>query len=152
MGWNDDDDVTPREIQQAVERHDLDEVKRLFEERPEFLRDADGLDIWLNNASWGGDLPLVKLLVDLGIGVNEPHDKELPEGPMGGAAAEGHIHVVQWFLDHGVNVNHVYKGRRRSMPLMSAAWRGHLEVVKLLCAHGADIHASWHCMNALTGC
>src|SRR5262245_2703673 len=98
MGWADENDDTPRKIDAAMRCGDLVEVRRSFTEHPEFLRYSDGLDTWLWRAAQRGDLPLVQLLVELGLSVNESSDKETPKTPIDAAAAQGHIEVVRWLL------------------------------------------------------
>lgn len=149
MGWGDPNDQTPRKINEAIEQNDVIQARKYFTDHPEFLRGPDGLDIWLWMFARRGNLPVVKLLVELGLSVNERNSEITPEGPIGSAADAGHLEIVKWLLEHGADINHTFRGVRRCMPLFGAARNGHLGVVKLLVEHGADIHSSWHCMNAL---
>jgi ankyrin repeat protein len=154
MSW---DPSISRIINVPFEAGDLVEFTRLLRAHPEYLRHVDGTDLWMWRAAMGGQLPFVQALVDLGLDVNVPKDREdpddpysCPEGPILQAASEGHLNVVRWLLDHGAKINYVVQGKPRCLPLMRAAGNGHIDVVKLLVEHGADVHATWKGVNALT--
>lgn len=149
MGFGDPDEIEiGRNIRGALREGDYEALRQLFTDHPDWLRNSNGTDYWLKLVARDGDLPAVKLLVELGIGVNEPSDLELPEGPIDGAATNGHAEVVKWLLDQGAEIHHYFRGIRRCMPLLGATMNGHFDVVKLLVEHGAEINLPWHGTNA----
>lgn len=149
MGWGDPNEIEiGGNIRDALREGDYETLRQLFTDHPDWLRHSRGTDYWLDLVASRGDLPAVKLLVELGIGVNEPNDLELPEGPIYMAAANGRTEVVKWLLDHGAEIHHVFRGIRRGLPLLAAARNGHFDIVKLLIEHGAEINLPWHGTNA----
>jgi uncharacterized protein len=146
MAWNDDVHWL---LLEAIERNDLEEFQRLLESYPDNIRYKDGTNVWLGFAARDGQLPFVKLLVELGVDLNEPTNLDMPEGAIDSAAMSGHTDTVLWLLEHGAKVNYEVEGQMRCLPLSGAAMEGHLEIVKLLVEHGADVNASWAGMNAL---
>lgn len=146
MGWQDPNDDTPRRISDAMFSGNVAEMRRLLVENPEFLRFADGSDPWLRGAAQIGALPIVKMLIELGIDLN---DETSGGTPLWTACAFGQIDVARWLLDHGARVNQVRQGQVTCDALKSAASNGHFDIVKLLVERGADIHASLHGINAL---
>lgn len=136
-------------LTEAFEKSDLAEFQRLLQDYPENLRYEDGTQEWLTRSAHEGMLEFAKLVVELGIDVNEPAYSDAPEGVVRMAAANGHLEVVRWLLENGAKINFTVDGQTRCFALTGAAAGGHLEIVKLLVEHGADIHASWAGMNAL---
>ena len=154
MAW---DPAVSRQINVPFEQGDVKEFTRLLLVHPEYLRHADGTDLWMWRAAMHGQIPLLQALIDLGLDVNEPRDREdpddpfyTPEGPILQAASEGHVDVVRWLLEHGAKINYIVQGKPRCLPLMQAASNGHYNVVKLLVEHGADINATWNRTNSVT--
>ena len=101
--------------------------------------------MWM--AAMEGKLPFLKLIVELGLDVNESCDLPDPdnpfctfEGPILHAASEGHVEVVRWLLEKGAKINYTVNGQVRCLPLLRAACHGHLDVVRQLVEHGADLH------------
>ena len=119
---------------------DVAEMRRLLTEHPEMLRTKEGHDYWLKSAARNGLLPVVEMLVDLGIDVNECDVVGL--APIEVASSKGQLEVVKWLLDHSANA-------KLPEAVLSATRGGHFEIVKLLVERGADIHESWHDVNAL---
>lgn len=144
MEW---DRETYRRVARCFESGDLDRFRDMIRENPRCLRNRHGGDAWLRYAAGQGDLPMVQLLVELGIDVNETqfspdHRSHVPEGAIQQAADFGHLEVVRWLLDQGAEINFEFKGRRRCQPLIGAATSGYLDIVKLLVERGADLDAS----------
>ncbi len=141
----------------AFREENIKEFKRLLRAHPEYLHDEDGADIWMWKAAMAGKLAILQALVDLGLNVNESHDRSdernpfyEPEGPILQAAGLGDVEMVRWLLEHGAKINFVVNGKPRCLPLIHAATEGHFDVVKLLVEHGADIHSTWEGLNAIT--
>ena len=150
MGWEDDNDDTPRTLYGYLHAGDAQSFERLIRERPEFLRRPDGSEAWLMEASQLGVLPAVQALVELGIDVNESRDQNDPtEVALGIAAALGHVDVVEWLLNHDAEVNIKWKGQQTCFPLFGAARHGHVEIVKLLIDRGANTDFIWNGRNVV---
>lgn len=147
MGWYDKNDDSPRRISEAMDSGDVATMRMLLTQHPEFLRGPDGYDYWLQSAARGGNLPAVKLLVELGLEVNER--KLANDGALEGAASKGHLDVVRWLVNNGASINHRMEGDEHSFALMRAIRNGHLDVVRLLVEHGAATHGVWQQMNSL---
>ena len=141
-----------QEIQETIDEGNLPEFKQLLKENPDYLRDENGLDLWLRTAARRGLLPFVKFLVlEKGLSVNESGEyAELPEGPIKDASAKGRLDVVRWLLEQGALINFEVNGVLRCSPLTSAVIHSQLEVVKTLVEHGAAINATWKGDNALS--
>jgi len=145
MGWDDDKD-TPLKISAAMDSGDIDEMRALLTAHPEFLRHDDGEDAWLWSEARSGNLDAVKLLVELGVDVNEEHNGDRP---IDSATGAGQLEVVRWLIEHGAIIQHEVNGRMYSRPMMNAAIGGYLDVMKLLVEHGANPHSHWHGVNTL---
>ncbi|KAI1113784.1 ankyrin repeat-containing domain protein [Nemania sp. NC0429] len=93
-------------------------------------------DIALQQAAYGGNIAVVKLLHDEGARINAENG-ELGS-PLRAAASEGHETIVTFLLDNGANVNtqHTTLGSA----LHAAAASGHLHILRLLVCRGADIN------------
>jgi hypothetical protein len=151
------DPTISEQIDAAFESGNIEEFKHLLRSHPEHMRSDDGSEHWMRMAAMAGQLPIIQALVELGIGVNESHDRSdpndsfyEPEGAILQAAGFGHVELVRWLLEHGAKINYVVQNKPRCWPLIRAAGEGHLEVVKLLVEHGADIHSTWRGLNAIT--
>lgn len=92
---------------------------------------------WLELASAGGHVELVKKIFSFGVDVN------IQVGDYGSAlhaaAYEDHIGVVRWLLQNGADVNLNYG--QHGTPLQAAAFEGNLDIVRLLLDKGADVNA-----------
>lgn len=142
------DATIKRAMSEAFDEDDIQEFSRLLKQHPEYIRDfEDGTDWWMWMAAMDGKLPFLKLVVDLGLDVDESKDIPDPdnpfctfEGPILQAASNGHLEIVHWLLEKGAKINYTVNGKVRCLPLLDAACKGHLEVVKLLVEHGADLN------------
>jgi ankyrin repeat protein len=139
----------PEALGDALIDGDFVEFRKLMLAHPEQLRDANGKDEWLYLSAQLGQLEFVRFLVELGIGVNEPHDHG-PDGAILRAANEGHIEVARWLLDRGATINHTIEGKNTCFSLTGAIVGGHLEMVKLLVERGADVNYKWGGMTPLS--
>lgn len=92
---------------------------------------------WLELASAGGHVELVKKIFDFGVDVN------VPVGDYGSAlhaaAYTDHIEVVEWLLQNGADVNLNYG--QHGTPLQAAAFEGNLDIVRVLLDKGANVNA-----------
>jgi uncharacterized protein len=147
-----DETPIPEQMYNAIQEGKTAKFKRLLEQHPELFHYPDGRSMWFSDAASAGQLPIVKLLVRMGVDVNERANNDSvasPEGVIYRAAGEGHLEVVRWLLDQGAQVNFVVKGQTRCYALSQAACEGHLDVVKLLVERGADVNACWAEMTPL---
>lgn len=150
MGWGDENDDTPRRLYGFLHAGDAEGFSNLIRERPEFLRRPDGSEAWLIEAAQLGVLPVVELLVQMGLDVNEARNSNVPTMvPLWIAAAEGHLNVVAWLLDHGAQINIEFEGQQSCFPLFNAARQGHLDIVKLLIERGANTDFIWNGRNVV---
>jgi ankyrin repeat protein len=85
----------------------------------------------LSDASEGGHLEIVKLLLEHGANVNAQNKYAVRM-----ASKNGHFNVVKLLLESGADV-HVFD----DFPLRAASGEGHLEIVKLLLETGANVRA-----------
>lgn len=147
MAWS---EQVHEELLTAFSNNEHLEFERLLKNHSDNLRFEDGTELWMHLAARRGQIHLVKLLVDLGIDINEPRStKSADDGAIREAARYGHLDLVRWFLDNGAEINFDSKGQQTCNTLSTAASGGHLDVVKLLVEGGANIHASKAGMNAL---
>lgn len=86
----------------------------------------------LSYAAEGGNIDVVKLLIDHGADVNAPG--ELGITPLHRAK---NAEIAQLLIDHGANVH----GDCCDTPLLSAVWNDKNDIVKILIDHGADVNA-----------
>ena len=154
MSW---DIAISRQINVPFEAGDVAEFVRLLRIHPNYLRHADGTDLWMWRAAMHGRLEIIKALFDLGLDVNTPKSCEdpndpycTPEGPILQAATEGNVETVRWLLSHGAKINYIVHGKSRCLPLLDAAANGHLDIVRLIVENGADIHCSFNGLTPLS--
>ena len=108
--------------------------------------DNDGASA-LHTAAIGGHAGIVRLLLDRGLGVNEPARVD-GMTPLAYAAVRGHLSVMRVFLERQADVNLLDSGG--NSPLLHAAMRGRTAAVRLLLEHGANVNtASKHGWTAL---
>ena len=149
MSWRKEDIPLLQEIDAPYRSGNVEQMRQLLLNNPHVLRMKEGTDFWLGMAAAEGKLDFVKMLVGLGIGVDESDQPGVVGQPLERAADAGHFDVVDWLIKHGAVINTTFQGKTCSFALSGAARRGHFDVVKILVEHGADVHASWMGINAL---
>ena len=107
-----------KELIEAAERGDLQEVERLIE-----THNYNRIDYnWaMRGAAWGGHMDIVKLMLDLGA--------DLYNYAMVDAAWGGHMDIVQLMIDSG--------GNNYNDTMAYAAKGGHMDIVQLMLDLGA---------------
>lgn len=120
----------------AVDRGDLDTVRRLIGEGADPDASVLGDGTALIQASRRGHLDIVDLLLRSGAGVDTASRGD--GNPLIAASMSGHQDVAERLLDAGADANAVVAGDET--PLINAARKGHLSLVELLVAHGADVN------------
>ncbi len=120
----------------AVDRGDLDAVRRLIGEGADPDTRIRGDGTALIQASRRGHLDIVDLLLRSGAGVDAASRGD--GNPLIAASMSGHQDVAERLLDAGADANAVVAGDET--PLINAASKGHLGLVELLVAHGADVN------------
>ncbi|MCA1625117.1 MAG: ankyrin repeat domain-containing protein [Acidobacteria bacterium] len=91
-----------------------------------------------NNAAWGGNVKLMKLVTLLGVDVDSSAcEYETCPAPIVLAAWYGKDEAVLYLLDKGADVNN--KRNWEKTALMMAAFNGNEKTVKLLLSKGADV-------------
>ncbi len=152
-GWDPEKDNIYDQIEEALGSYNDDSglvlAEKLLQANPEYLR-MYGRDNHLDTAAALGRLDLVKMLVRLGIGIDEvsfqnykPEDTPNAriEGAIVDAAAEGHLDIVKWFIEQGAKLNYTVYGKSRCLALNKAVDNEHVEVAKLLVENGAEINS-----------
>jgi ankyrin repeat protein len=103
-------------LQQAIDREDLEEIKRLMSADPSLHRAPIG---------YGKDGPLTWVA-----------ECRIPGGP----PSETRLAIARWMLENGSDVHQGGDG-----PLMRAALRDErIPMMELLVRHGANVNAAWH--------
>lgn len=92
----------------------------------------------LGEASYKGNLGVIKLLIENGANVNGGNYSGA-ESPLTKAARYGYHGIVKYLLDKGADIE--IRSQQGNTPLLYAAWEGKLEMIKFLVAKGADIQA-----------
>ncbi|MBV7494699.1 ankyrin repeat domain-containing protein [Pseudomonas sp. NPDC086112] len=98
----------------------------------------DGHETLLHMAAEQGQTEICRLLVSLGIALDQPAVSSGNSTPLAAAAGNGHLQTCQWFLEAGALVD----GWPNSIttPLIDAITFGHQDVVNLLIEHHANIN------------
>lgn len=128
--------VSAGEIHQAASTGDLEAVRTLLDNHPDFLNapdDAGALPI--HAAARAGHLEIVKLLLDRGVEVDVP-DREATT-PLGVACLGGQLEVARLLIDKGANVMAVDQGGLT--PLLWAVQGRNAELVAILLEKGASL-------------
>ena len=115
-----------------------------------YVLNREGLDhgsdvgealVW---ACQGGDLEIVRMLMELTPDAEKHKDGCVWVRALVAAAEEGHAHVVRELVEKGVNVDALEVSWSRTAPrtaLCCACERGHVQVVRVLVEEGrADVH------------
>lgn len=89
-------------LNQAIDRADIEEVRRLIREGVDVNHLCEEVTP-LTLAAAGGQLEIVRVLLEAGADVNLRDDDE-EFTPLIGAAYDGHIEIVEVLLDAGANV------------------------------------------------
>ena len=129
---------TDRDIHQACEEGDTEEVERLIRAGVDVNnKENDGVTP-IHCAAENGHTDTVQLLLDHGANVNVKDAEGYT--PISEAAENGHRDTVRLLLDHGANVD--AEDDEGDTPISQAANNGHTDTVKLLLSAGADPHIS----------
>lgn len=123
------------ELDQAIRDGDLDAVKRLLAEHPDYLDVETPFGSWLDLAAKKGKLEIVRFLVERGLDVNRLNHYD--RRPLCCAAVGGNLAVVAYLLVHGARAD--LPGPNESANPMFGAIRSRSpEIARLLLAHGLD--------------
>ena len=91
----------------------------------------------LHEAVSGGNLKIVKLLINAGVDVNLVSGDSKTAVMI--ASSEGYIEVVKVLVGNGADVNLV-PGHNQFSPLLYASWNGYVNTVKFPIKAGADVN------------
>ncbi|MBX3258828.1 MAG: ankyrin repeat domain-containing protein [Labilithrix sp.] len=130
-----------RALYEGVTSGALDAIRAVHRQHPDALRQGWsglGSPSYLHLAARKGQLDMCRLLVDLGIPVDDACVAQGRCTPLSEAAVAGHLPIVRFLLDAGATADGPEDAD--STPLMGAAMEGHREVVQALVAAGADVH------------
>ena len=121
-------------LQQALLEGKLRRVKEILNTFSDVNVVEGSFGTALQAAIFGGDLTLVKLLVDRGARI----DKRGPFGyPLRASAVTGHINIVDWLLESGADCN--IEDDELGDCLQAAASKGYLEIVRKLVDNKAEV-------------
>ena len=128
----------------AVREGDLEQVRRILEEHPSWLKTKDlGGDTPLAEAVIHGRKEVVQFLLGKGALPGHPPDRWVETtrviAPLLYAAYYDRVDIGRVLLEHGANVN-AEGFRHRDSALQVASGRGHLAFAEMLLAHGADVN------------
>lgn len=91
----------------------------------------------LHHAAMNGMLPLVKILLEKGVVVDELGPKSI--APLSSAARRGYVDVAGYLLEHGADPNH--QDTDGNTAIFDSVYQGlFLDVLKVCVEHGADIN------------
>ena len=126
----------------SVPRNYLDTVKLLIERGADCNRATTSTQgfqkcVPLVAAAWGGDLEIVKFLIDKGADLHTNVSRPLAT-PLHAAAWRGNVEVVHFLIEKGVDVNASGRGPFSS-PMVAAIDRSHGVVENLLWAAGGRL-------------
>jgi serine/threonine protein kinase len=117
-----------KELLEASEKGDVEEVKKLLKEGANL--NARNIVGWtpLHLAVQNGHIEVVKLLIEKGANVNAKDN--IGDTPLHDAADKGHIEVVRLLLEHGADPNIKNYEGKTAMDL--AREKGYSDIVKLI--------------------
>lgn len=158
-GWRDvpkDVATTPREMLDHLRKHgafcdictaafigDLEQVRKLLDKDRSLANKPSPYVSYyacsgtpLKNAASGGQLEVVKLLLERGADPNLPEEGIAPRGhALHAAVCNGHIEIVKLLLEHGAYPNVEIESSADT--LSAAISRSNQPMIELLCSHGA---------------
>jgi uncharacterized protein len=131
---------TELDIFEAASIGDKEKVTQLLEASPEQLNSfsPDGFTA-LGLASFFGQLPIVKLLLEKKANPNVPSNNPYKVTPLHSACAISQYEIIELLIRHGADVN--AKQMQGVTPLHSAAHNGQTKIIKLLIENGADVNS-----------
>lgn len=136
--WTPERIAIGKELNLAIERGNETTVRALCTNNPWIIIDHkwDGERIWLEPAAQRGNVPMLRLLLELGFGVNA---LRLPEksSALSYAINGDHLDAAQFLLSSGANPNHgraIIGALRRRDPTLRR------QLVELLVEHGVDLN------------
>ena len=126
-----------QDIFKAVEKGDLDQVKKLVEKDKKLLvsTNQNGSSP-LHAAAFAGHTDIVDYLLSEGIDPDIPNPGKIT--PLMGAVYFGHKETADILLGNGADIN--FKDSRGSVPLRFAINRGNSDMVKFLIEKGAQLN------------
>lgn len=134
------------DLQEAIEKGDLEIVKKHLDEDVELLNKGDNEGKTpLHHAIEMEETGIARYLIERGADINKADEEE--ESPLHYAASSGNLEIVNLLLEKGTTtLNDVSSVKHDGFvgqwtPLHLACLNGHPDVVRLLLDHGADIEA-----------
>ena len=96
----------------------------------------------IQSAVVGGNLKMVKLLIEHGVKINSKSQFELP--PLQIAVYNKNYEIVEFLLERGANVNQRFNDCEKdtsTTALHIACMEGHNNIAEILMNYGADVNA-----------
>ncbi|ARC83439.1 ankyrin repeat family protein [Clostridium argentinense CDC 2741] len=124
----------------AIMKHDLDSLKKLLEEHPEYINYVDSSDgTLLHRAAMDGNVEIVKYLLSLGLDINK-RSGEFDCSALKNAVSYENIDVVKYLLDAGaeIDTSDIFRN-----PLFSVTRNEKVDCTKLLIEKGIDVSVSY---------
>ncbi|MCY6354739.1 suppressor of fused domain protein [Clostridium sp. ZS2-4] len=127
-------------FEKAIRKHDLDLLKQLLEEYPEYINYEDSRDgTLLRFAAMHGNVEIVKYILSLGLDINKGSG-EFYSSALEGAVFYENIDVVKYLLDAGaeIDTSNIFRN-----PLFSVTRNEKVDCTKLLIDRGIDLSISY---------
>lgn len=124
----------------AIMKHDLDSLKKLLEEHPEYINYVDPSDgTLLHRAAMDGNVEIVKYLLSLDLDINK-RSGEFDCSALKKAVSYENIDVVKYLLDSGaeIDTSNIFRN-----PLFSVTRNEKVDCTKLLIEKGIDVSISY---------
>ncbi len=136
------------ELYSAIANSEIKLVKSILQNTPSLLDVETPIGSWLHVAARGGNLEIVKYLIELGLDINNSSmDKMSGNMPIKDAAAKGHIEIAKYLLENGAKLD---ISEPEKNPLYSAIRIGRLDIAKLLVENGIDATVDYGTKNAIS--
>jgi ankyrin repeat protein len=122
----------------AIEHRDLGKIRTLISKSADVNIDLG--ETPLSFAAMGGNIEVVKVLVELNADVNKFN--RWGSTPMFKASVEGQLEVVKFLIQIRADVNKSYRDKFQNSPLVWAVRGKHYQIAELLVLSGAKIHTN----------
>jgi len=132
------DEAIEMELIEAVESSDLDRMKSLLLQHPEFVHHDYGMGTWLHFAAREKSVAMIEMLIGLGCDPNAEIDNSSRDTPLFCAIAKDDPATVEALLKHGADANKEHQGH--VLTAVTGSKKNSLTMIKLLEQYGADLH------------
>ena len=128
-----------RDMQQAIENHNITHVKELIKRNDGILDEVTPFGTFLHDVVAEGFYDIAECLIENGIDINK-NGGAGDNSALTEAAFGGHIDLVKLLYENGAVMDVTSLARN---PLFAAIYNNHFEVVKFLVEKGIDLSPSY---------